>query len=105
MKRLHVLFSIFNVPVTDEIMQGYLEALQGLTPEQVDRGCIESAKRSRFLPKAAEIRESATTDYTIREPEGEECPICKGTGYKLVDVKSGYKLAVVCDCRKARRSA
>lgn len=102
-KRLKVLFATFEIIATPEKFQGYLEALEGLSPEQVEVGCLEAVKRSRRCPSPADVRDWALErgpQKQLQEAK-EECELCGGTGFKVVNrPNSEGKWAISCDCRK-----
>lgn len=123
-EHLLTLFETFAVVPTPQRIRGYLLGLEGLIPEQVELGCIAAIKTatrrsgrplSEACPAAADIRQLVPTAAAL-EHQGDvngDCRLCQGTGYKIVkasvQAREGEwvrgRFAVVCDCRKARRSA
>jgi hypothetical protein len=49
--------------ITQNQMNGYLEALDDLTPEQIDVGCREASRTTEVFPKPAHIRAAMHTYY------------------------------------------
>lgn len=48
---------VYRQPMTDVTIWAYRETLADLTPEELERGCREAMKRTKFTPTPAEIRE------------------------------------------------
>jgi hypothetical protein len=53
------LFALYDREATDELMDLYRDALDGLTPEQLQQGVSRAIRELKWLPKPAEIRELA----------------------------------------------
>jgi hypothetical protein len=67
----------------------YAEALDDLTPEQLECGCREVTRIAETFPKPAHIRKAA--ERLLGDPATEsmritkeDCPMCRGTNWRLV---------------------
>ena len=56
-KWMTVFTHVYRQPMTEATVWAYRETLKDLTAAEVDRGCMESMKRTKFTPTPAEIRE------------------------------------------------
>lgn len=49
---------VYGRDLSQPAIWAYYETLKDLTPEELDRGCIDAMKRIKFCPNPAEILES-----------------------------------------------
>jgi hypothetical protein len=48
---------VYRQPMTEATVWAYRETLQDLSVEELERGCTEAMKQTRFTPTPSEIRE------------------------------------------------
>jgi len=82
----------------------YCEALADLTPREVKLGFTEVAKRTRFFPTPADVRDAmeAALERMPKHPRrlaADDCKNCDGTGWAIVE-KDGRRMAILCSCTK-----
>jgi len=86
------------------LMNLFCNALADLTPREVELGFNEVAKRTKFFPTPADVREAleAALERLPSRPlqlASEDCPHCSGCGWKIVD-RDGHRMAILCSCTK-----
>ena len=66
---------VYRQPMTEATIWAYLQTLKDLSVEQLERGCLEAMKQTKFTPTPAEIREyshlkheQAPLNATVEEP-------------------------------------
>lgn len=86
--------------LTPALLSLFCEALADLTPNEVQLGFREVAKRVKFFPAPAEIREAlevALERMPRRSLAKDDCPHCEGYGWRTVE-KEGRRMAILCSC-------
>ena len=86
--------SVFNVDLTDELIDEYTKAVDDLEPSCIQVATDELIKESTFMPKPAEIRRAAkriAAESSSKPAEPEHwrrdtyrCQICRDTGYVTI---------------------
>lgn len=82
------------------ILDLYCEALEDLTPREVQLGFQEVAKRSKFFPTPKDIREAlevALERMPSRRLAKDDCQKCGGTGWEIRE-RDGRRMAILCSC-------
>lgn len=96
-------FELHRRPFRPAILSLFAEALGDLTPREVELGFSEAAKRLRYFPTPAEVRQLLHAALERLPPRGNtadpRCPRCEGTGWKRVN-RQGSQFVVECACRK-----
>jgi hypothetical protein len=91
----------FREEITEEMALLYQQTLKDLRPELLHKAFLLAAKRSKFRPTPAEVREAATVEAERIPNSGrshEECVVCRGTGWKIVPRLDGLgEWAVKCE--------
>ena len=65
-KHLALLSEHYRQPITELSVIAYAEDLQSLSPEELDRACVEARRSSEFMPVSATILSAS------RKPRGNE---------------------------------
>lgn len=66
--------AVFRLAIDELMLAAYYEALEGMGPEQIERGFRRARRLSRFFPTPIEIREHASAEY---EEERRNLPALK----------------------------
>ena len=96
----------YREEISEELVLLYCETLKDLRPEVLHKAFLEAAKKSKFRPTPAEVREAAGVEIE-RQPKRksearEDCEQCRGTGWKMVEFEGRPgKYAAKCECRRA----
>lgn len=97
---------IFSRDFSHEMFRTYCDCLYDLRAPELELGFSEALRRTKFFPTPAEVRmalDVALERMPRRREADENCNLCGGTGWKLLE-RDGQKWAATCDCRP-RRSA
>lgn len=90
--------------MTPAILNLFCEALADLTPRELRLGFQEVARRTRFFPTPADVRDAMEAALERmprqrRQLAAEDCPKCSGCGWRTVE-KDGRRMAILCSCTK-----
>jgi hypothetical protein len=95
---------VFQQEVTPLAAVGYQEALKDLSTEELNRGCALALRECKFMPRPAEIIERSKPRGEARDvligATYEDCPNCRGTGWRVVPKIGGGEHARLCECRR-----
>lgn len=103
-KHLLPLLELHRRPYRPGVLSLFCEALADLTPREVDLGFRECAKRLKFFPTPADVREALNValermPQQTRRLADENCARCNGTGWEIVE-RGGRRMAILCSCTK-----
>lgn len=104
-KHLLPFFVLHRRKFSAEVLTLFQEALADLTPREVELGFTEVAKRQKFFPTPADVREAMEAALErmpsqSRRLADENCKDCNGCGWKIVE-KNGLRMAIgLCHCTK-----
>lgn len=103
-KHLLPFFVLHRRRFSAEVLTLFHDALADLTPREVELGFTEVAKRQKFFPTPADVREAmeAALERLPSQPRrlaSENCPHCFGCGWKTVE-RDGRRMAILCSCTR-----